>query len=138
MSTVFRIPSRLQKNFKVLILNLSWLTSIFRQSLPTFFHKKQLTSVFKIYQKIGIMLITSQKTLSVSCLPQPCLNHWSYTIINSISSMENGVAMGSPLQLTLANVFLCYHEKMWLQNCPSEFKFVIYRRYVDDTFLLFH
>ena len=52
--------------------------------------------------------------------------------------MENGVAVGSPLQLTLANVFLCYHEKMWLQNCPSEFKFVIYRRYVDDTFLLFH
>ena len=47
------------------------------------------------------------------------------------------VAMGSPLGPTLANVFLCYHEKIWLQNCPSEFKPVIYRRYVDDTFLLF-
>ena len=47
------------------------------------------------------------------------------------------VAMGSPLGPTLANVFLCYHEKIWLQNCPSEFKLVIYRRYVDDTFLLF-
>ena len=45
--------------------------------------------------------------------------------------------MGSPLGPTLANVFLCYHEKIWLQNCPSEFKPVIYRRYVDDTFLLF-
>ena len=33
--------------------------------------------------------------------------------------------------------FLCYHEEIWLQNCPSEFKPVIYRRYVDDTFLLF-
>ena len=50
---------------------------------------------------------------------------------------HDGVAMGSPLGPTLANVFLCYHEKIWLQNCPSEFKFVIYRRYVDDTFLLF-
>ena len=45
--------------------------------------------------------------------------------------------MGSPLGPTLANVFLCYHEKIWLQNSPSEFKPVIYRRYVDDTFLLF-
>ena len=45
--------------------------------------------------------------------------------------------MGSPLGPTLANVFLCYHEKIWLQNCPSEFKPLIYRRYVDDTFLLF-
>ena len=50
---------------------------------------------------------------------------------------HDGVAMGSPLGSTLANVFLCYHEKIWLQNCPSEFKPVIYRRYVDDTFLLF-
>ena len=45
--------------------------------------------------------------------------------------------MGTPLGPTLANVFLCYHEKGWPQNCPSEFKSVIYRRYVDDTFLLF-
>ena len=43
---------------------------------------------------------------------------------------HDGVAMG-------CNVFLCYHEQIWLQNCPSEFKPVIYRRYVDDTFLLF-
>ena len=50
---------------------------------------------------------------------------------------HDGVAMGSPLGPTLANVFPCYHEKIWLQNCPSEFKPVIYRRYVDDTFLLF-
>ena len=45
--------------------------------------------------------------------------------------------MGSSLGPTLANVFLCCHEKIWLQNCPSEFKLVIYRSYVDDTFLLF-
>ena len=50
---------------------------------------------------------------------------------------HDGVAMGSPLGATLANVFLCYHEKIWFQNCPSEFKSVIYRRYRDDTFLLF-
>ena len=47
---------------------------------------------------------------------------------------HHGVAMGSPLGPT---VFLCYHEKIWLQNCLSEFKPVIYRRYVDNAFLLF-
>ena len=49
----------------------------------------------------------------------------------------DGVRMGSPLGPTLANVFLCYHEKIWLQNCTSEFKPVAYRMCVDDTFLLF-
>ena len=43
---------------------------------------------------------------------------------------HDGVAMGSPLGPTLANVFLCYHEKIWFQNCPSEFKPIIYRRYI--------
>ena len=41
---------------------------------------------------------------------------------------HDGVAIGPPLGSTLANVFLCYHEKIWLQNCPSELQPVIYRR----------
>ena len=45
--------------------------------------------------------------------------------------------MGSPLRPTFANIFLSYHEQIWLKNCPCEFKPVIYKRYVDDTFLLF-
>ena len=32
---------------------------------------------------------------------------------------------------------MCHHEKLWLDNCPSEFKPVLYRRYVDDAFQLF-
>ena len=46
--------------------------------------------------------------------------------------------MGSPLGPSFANVFLCYHETIWLENCPSEFKPVTYRRFVDDTFLCFY
>ena len=45
--------------------------------------------------------------------------------------------MGSQLGPTLANIFLCFHEKIWLDNCRVEFKPVIYTRFVDDTFLLF-
>ena len=49
----------------------------------------------------------------------------------------DGVAMGSPLGPSLANVFMCYHEKVWLDECPIEFKPNFYRRYVDDIFVLF-
>ena len=49
----------------------------------------------------------------------------------------DGVAMGSPLGPTLANIFLCHHEVRWLSACPMDFKPVFYKRYVDDIFLLF-
>ena len=49
----------------------------------------------------------------------------------------DGVAMGSPLGPTLANIFLCYHEKSWLQRCPRDYKPVYFKRYVDDIFCLF-
>ena len=49
----------------------------------------------------------------------------------------DGVAMGSPLGPTFANIFLCFYEQNWLENCPVEFKPVVYRRFVNDTFLLF-
>ena len=49
----------------------------------------------------------------------------------------DGVAMGSPCGPTLANIFLCYYERKWLEDCPADFRPVIYKRYVDDTFLLF-
>ena len=47
----------------------------------------------------------------------------------------DGVAMGSPLEPTLANVFMCYFENIQLENCPARFKPIAYRRFVDDTFL---
>ena len=45
--------------------------------------------------------------------------------------------MGSPLSSSLANAFLCFYEKIWLKDCPEDFKPVYYRRYVDDLFALF-
>ena len=45
--------------------------------------------------------------------------------------------MGSPLRPTLANAFLWYYKKLWLDNCPTEFKNVVYRIYIDDIFVLF-
>ena len=40
------------------------------------------------------------------------------------------VAIGSPCGSTLANLFLCHYENIWLNQCPS----VHYERYVEDNY----
>ena len=61
----------------------------------------------------------------------------SYFIFNGFLYKQiDGVAMGSPLGPSLANAFLSYHEKNWLNNCPHRFKLVFYRRYIDHIFIL--
>ena len=39
-----------------------------------------------------------------------------------------GVAMGSPLRPTIANVFLSFYGVKWFEQCPKKFKLVFYRR----------
>ena len=39
----------------------------------------------------------------------------------------DGLAMVSFLGPTLANVFMCHFENIWLENCPSYFKPIAYR-----------
>ena len=45
--------------------------------------------------------------------------------------------MGSLLGPTLANAFLWHYEKIWLNECPSQLKPMVYKHYVDDIFVLF-
>ena len=47
----------------------------------------------------------------------------------------DGVAMGSPLGPVLANLFMAYHEKDWIENYTSP-RIFFYKRYVDDIFCL--
>ena len=62
----------------------------------------------------------------------------SYFIFNETYYKQiDGLAMGCPLSATLANIFLCFHESKWLTDCPSDFKPLYYKRYVDDTFVIF-
>ena len=50
----------------------------------------------------------------------------------------DGVAMGSPLGEILANAFLCHFENSGPQNeCPTDFLPKIFKRYVDDIFVMF-
>ena len=48
----------------------------------------------------------------------------------------DGVAMGSPLGPVLANVFMGFHEKRWIENFHGV-KPCFYTRYVDDIFSVF-
>ena len=70
-------------------------------------------------------------------LLEVCVSDNNFLFNKEHYCQHEGFAMGSPLSAPMANIFLCYHEKRWLDECPIEFKPLLYRRYVDDTFLVF-
>ena len=70
-------------------------------------------------------------------LLEACVKDGLFIFNKELFKQIDGVAMGSPLGPTFANLFLCHFEKIWLQNCPSDFQPILYRRYVDDTFVIF-
>ena len=81
---------------------------------------------------IGITRDLFKKLLELSVLN-------SYFIFdNKFYVQREGVGMGLPLGPTFANIFMCFHETEWLKDCPIEFRPLFYRRYVDDSFVLFH
>ena len=61
----------------------------------------------------------------------------SFILDNKFYKQLDGVAMDSPLVSTPANPFLCHYEKIWLNQRPSQFKTVVYRRYVENICILF-
>ena len=56
---------------------------------------------------------------------------------NDYYKQHNGVVVGAQLGPTFANIFLCVHAIIWIEKFPSEFRPVIYKRYADDTLLLY-
>ena len=54
-------------------------------------------------------------------------NHFIFS--DQVYDQIDGVAMGSPLGLTLASAL----KQNVLTNSPSEFQPILYRRHVDDT-----
>ena len=91
-----------------------------------------LDTLFKTNDNIiGLNKIEFKKFLDLSILN-------SFFIFDGkLYEQVDGLGMGLPHSPTLANLFLSHHESIWLDNCPLNFKPVLYRRYVDDCFLLF-
>ena len=65
------------------------------------------------------------------------VNDTHFIFNGKIYKQVDGMAMGSPLGPTFANIFMCHLEETFLQDCPHAFKPLFYKRYVDDTFVLF-
>ena len=59
------------------------------------------------------------------------------TRMNPFYKQIDAVAMGSRFGPSLADAFLSYREKNWLNNCLQGSKPVFYRRYDGDIFILF-
>ena len=66
-----------------------------------------------------------------------CVKDNLFVFNGDLYKQTDGLSMGSPLSPTFANIFLCFHEQKWLENCPPNFKPYLYRRYVDDTIVIF-
>ena len=65
------------------------------------------------------------------------LNDSYFNFDKTVYKQIAGLAMGSAASPVIANVFLNHFETTVLNNCPADFKPKFYRRYLDDTFLLF-
>ena len=70
------------------------------------------------------------KLLNIACRE----NHFMFN--GKMYDQIDGVAMGSPLGPVLANIFMSHFEQQALSNY-TDTKPLMYRRYVDDTFLIF-
>ena len=57
-----------------------------------------------------------------------------FSFNNNMYKQIHGVAVGSPLSVALANVFVGYHESKLFESTIKPF---LYHRYVDDTFAIF-
>ena len=62
-------------------------------------------------------------------------NHFLFD--GKVYNQVDGVAMGSPLGPVMANIFMCELERKALEQYSGTLP-SLYRRYVDDTFLVFN
>ena len=87
--------------------------------------------VFEKRKKVKGILQRHFKQLLIFSVESPC-----FLFSDVYYKQIDGVAMGSPLGPTLANSFLVYHERKWLESCPIQFRPKYYRRFVDDIFFM--
>ena len=74
------------------------------------------------------------------------VNLFRCVLDNSVLSFNNmlllqkrGCPMGSPVSVSVSDLYLGYYEELFLETyCPEYLRPVLYRRYVDDVLLIFN
>jgi hypothetical protein len=61
-----------------------------------------------------------------------------FTHDNKFYTCNRGVAMGSPISNTVAEMFLQHHEYLFIKHWIEDTSIVYYSRYVDDIFTIFN
>ena len=77
--------------------------------------------------------------ISFSSLPKITTFESFFIFDGKFYEQCDGVVMGSPLgpTFTLDNVFICHFDKQLFGKLSFPFKSIVYRRFVDDKFLLY-
>ena len=66
-----------------------------------------------------------------------CYNYNLFLFNEKMYKQTDGAPMGDCVSPKLDEVFMGHYETIWLEKCPLEFKPVLYKRCVDDSFALF-
>ena len=85
------------------------------------------------------LLLSSDSSIKMSKMQMKKLFHFAtsqthFSYLNQYYDQVDGVAMGSPLGPTLANLFMGKFESEWLSQLDPDCSPLYYRRYVDDIF----
>jgi len=56
---------------------------------------------------------------------------------NHFYKPNKGIAMGSPISSTLAEIYLQYFERIYLKHYLEIKHIICYKRYVDDLFIIY-
>ena len=85
------------------------------------------------------MVLISLRAFLKNCSKESdiCCKDNLFLFNEKIYKQVDGAPMGDCVSTTLAEVFRGHYETIWLENCPLEFKPVLYKRYADDCFVLF-
>ena len=116
--------------FKIVMT--SFEIELFFTNIPIFFFLKTivlcLENLFK--EKVNIKNLSKDYFLELII-----------TIINLVSSLILYATCRSSngfwIKTSTGQCFLSWHENIWRHNCPSERNPNVYKKYIDNTFLLF-
>jgi hypothetical protein len=79
----------------------------------------------------------SFKTTQLRKILSLCTSECKFIFNGDTYEQKDGVAMGSPLGPTLANIFMVDFEEKFVKTAPEDIKPTFYRRYVDDILVGF-